>query len=312
MKNTAVVGRVSSQPCWRMARKNVLQAGDGVFLHRLAGALAGHPRQIAFQQRPVDAGQRVDGRAARSRNRLNLLTTVMSVTTVLTVSPESSRCRAQRLASSRSQGWVIRSKRRWLRAFSVFPGLRVSPGRVCSRQTSRGYSTSHPVPSRPATPRRRGRASGNPDRSGGLARGQCPPAARRRGRAGWTTPASAAMRIAQFTTGGRRGDALLVVAALDGVLELQLQLRRQAAKVDAGLAALQAVGRVSPRPPGGPAGATGSGGTCRTGALVLDPQGAERQPALAVSSTTAGPRRPRPPGPVAGAGPAAAVSHAQP
>ena len=59
-KNTAVVGRVSSQPCWRIAEKNRCRPVTRVLLGAEPDRLGGQPGQIAFQQRPVDPGQRGD------------------------------------------------------------------------------------------------------------------------------------------------------------------------------------------------------------------------------------------------------------
>jgi hypothetical protein len=69
-----------------------------------------------------------------------------SDTTVPTAKPEQSRSRDQRLTSVRSQGWLIRSKRSLVRGLGL-PALMVSPGSLSSRQVSRGYSASQPVPS---------------------------------------------------------------------------------------------------------------------------------------------------------------------
>src|SRR5664279_6490982 len=69
-----------------------------------------------------------------------------SDTTVPTAKPEQSRSRDQRLTNVRSQGWLIRSKRSLVRGLGL-PALMVSPGSLSSRQVSRGYSASQPVPS---------------------------------------------------------------------------------------------------------------------------------------------------------------------
>lgn len=70
VKNTAVVGSVSFQPCCRMAWKNRWRAADSALVGARPARLVRQPGQVALQQRPVDASQPLnvqdDGREERA------------------------------------------------------------------------------------------------------------------------------------------------------------------------------------------------------------------------------------------------------
>ena len=68
-KNTAVVGRLSSQPCWRIAWKKAPGAVMASSFAPWPSGLGGQPGQVAFQQGPVDAGERVDLRGGLGQER---------------------------------------------------------------------------------------------------------------------------------------------------------------------------------------------------------------------------------------------------
>ena len=59
---------------------------------------------------------------------MNRVRPAMSDCAVAGLRPELSRSRAQRLASARSHGWAIRSKRRWMRALRALAGHRCQTG----------------------------------------------------------------------------------------------------------------------------------------------------------------------------------------
>lgn len=107
MKKAAEVARLSSQPCCR-----------------------------------IDPREPVKTRAAAARNSLKRVSAWTSVTAVATDRPDTSRQRTHRFTSSRSQGWVTRSNRRWLLGRGRL-ALVFRPGSLHNRQTSRWYSTSH-------------------------------------------------------------------------------------------------------------------------------------------------------------------------
>ena len=56
-------GRLSSQPCWRTAWKNRLSEPIRCLLDPVSAGLGHHVGEVAFQQRPVDVGERVDADA---------------------------------------------------------------------------------------------------------------------------------------------------------------------------------------------------------------------------------------------------------
>ena len=196
-----------------------------------------------------------------------------------TLRPELSRSRVHRLDRSRSQGWARRSKRSRIREFAGFPGFRTSPGIRCSRQMSRGYSASQPVPSAQLfghlageqQERRVGRALASARLPPPLVLGQV----EQRFHSGVAGPADRPPGDLV-----REGDGRPVRPALDRVLHLKLELGREAAEVDPGPAAQHAVlgelagiGGTQLPPPGVVSLAELMG-------LVLGPERAERQQAL--------------------------------
>ena len=103
-------GSLSSQSCWRMAWKNTLSAPIRRLLDAVSAGLGHQPGEVAFQQRPVDVGERVDAGAV-VRNSLNRVRASTPARAAPMLSPDVSRSRVHRLARSRSQGWAMRSNR---------------------------------------------------------------------------------------------------------------------------------------------------------------------------------------------------------
>ena len=112
------------------------------------GSVASQARNRSSSARSMSARLVILG--AVVRNSLNRVSACRLPVTVPTLRPPQRRNRIQRLPSSRSHGWAIRSNRSRACA-RASPTVSTSPGSRDSRQMSPGYSTSQPVPSRRAS-----------------------------------------------------------------------------------------------------------------------------------------------------------------
>ena len=180
--------------------------------------------------------------AASVRKVLNRVRPWTSLCTVAGLNPELSRSRAQRLASVLSHGWAIRSKRRFMRACGRLPGF----GSDRAADAGARCHGDIPHPSRCPHARSQLRRGQRPKTAGSVP--AFGPASSRHccgvRSSSDVTPASLANADRPGHDRRRGDDRGLVVAALNRVLQFELELGRQPAEVDAGLAAPLAVREV--------------------------------------------------------------------
>ena len=217
-----------------------VQAGDGVLLGAEPGGRGGQPGQVAFQQRPVDPGQRFHGGRGLAEERAESGERADVAQHGAHADPAAEPQPGPALGQLAQPGLGKAVEAQVVTGFGGLAGVAGQPGQGVQPPDIAGVLD---LPSGALVQRRHDVVGVQHEPlipAAGLRRGQRPPLL--------------AGAIEQRAHGGgldlsdrpvhhwwRCGDRLLVVAALERVLQLQPQLRGQSAEVDAGLAAQQAM-----------------------------------------------------------------------
>ena len=122
-----------------------VERADPGLLHPVSAGLGHHVGEVAFQQRPVDVGERID--AGEGQEIAEADEGIDSGAGSADAQPGCQPEPGPPFAQITQPGWVMRSNRSRARGQGR-PAGAATPGSLSSRHTSLGYSMSQPIPSR--------------------------------------------------------------------------------------------------------------------------------------------------------------------